>query len=214
MPFAIFFSVPTIAALPTVFLIRVVVPVLLGSIAVAIISVLILRRRAEPSATLGDAISLVRTGGMDVLTMSLVATLLAIVAVLFFGAYGFVVLAFFYGPPIAMQVLASERLPLRASLSTARSYLSGNWRLVLYLFTIALGSGLVAFVVLGAAFAGLREGPRPWSSIALALSQGLVTGALASVVAAAQVAAYLRVREGFPGNEPANANGSADATPG
>lgn len=199
LPFLISFEVPEIAALPTVFLIRVVVPVSLGSIAIAVISVLMLRRRTEPAARIGDAVGLVRSSGMDLIAMSLVAALLAIVAVLFLGAYGFLLLHFFYGPPIAMQVLVSERLGLRQSLTTARAYLRGNWRLILYLFSVALGLGLVTFLVLGGVFTSVRSAPEPWGSLVLATSQGIVVGAVTAVVAAAQVALYLQLRALWPG---------------
>ena len=144
--------------------------------------------------------------------MTLVATLLAIVAVLFLGAYGFIVLHLFYGPPVAMQVLVSERLPLRDSLIRARSYLRGNWRLLAYLFALALLIGLVTFVVLGGAFSVMREMVEPWRSLGLAGWQGLVTGALSSVIVAAQLALYLHLREVWPGPSPVPTE--PDASPG
>lgn len=171
---------------------------LLGSIAVAVVSVLILRRRGEPSTGTREAIRLVRSSGIDLVAMSLIATILAILAVLFMGAYGFILLHFFYGPPIAMQVLVSERLPLRDSLTKARSYLRGNWRLILYLLSVSLLLGLLSFVALGAAFAGVRELTDPWRSVLLAVSQGVVTGAIAAVVAAGQIALYLELRAAYP----------------
>lgn len=202
VPFLIFFSVPQVAALAIVFLIRVVVPVLFGSIGVAAVSILMLRRRAQPSTGTREAVALAGSSGIDLLAMSLVATILAIVAVLFMGAYGFILLHFFYGPPVAIQVLVSERLPLRDSLMKARSYLRGQWRLVLYLLSVSLLLGLVSFLVLGAAFTGVRELAQSWRSILLALSQGLVTGAAAALIAAAQVALYLEVRTGYPAAGP------------
>jgi len=208
-PFLIFFSVPDAAALPLIFLVRVVAPVMAGSLAVAVISVLLLPPSAEPSPGVRAAARLARGAGMDLWAMSLVATMLAIVAVLFFGAYGFLVLHFFYGPPIAMQVLMSERLSLRESLRSARAYLRGSWRLVLYLFSIALILGMLTFVVLGAAFSAWQDSSEPWSSLALAGSQGIVTGAFAAVVAAAQVALYLQVRM----EEPAPAGSEERAGP-
>ena len=181
-----------------VFLIRVVIPVILGSVAVAVISLLMLRRRGESSASLGEAASLTRSSGTDLLAMSLVATMLAILAVLFLGAYGFIVLHLFYGPVVAVQILVSERMPLRDSLSRARAYLRGNWLLVGYLFAVALLLGLVSFLVLGAAFTAVANVPAPWDSVALATSQGLVTGVVGALVAAAQVALYLQVRALWP----------------
>ena len=211
-PYLIFFRIPEGAALPVVFLIRVVVPVLLGSFAAAAISVLVLRRRQGLSTSVSEAVSLTRGNGTDLLAMALVATMLAIVAVLFLGAYGFIVLHLFYGPPVAMQILVSERLPLRDSLVRARSYLRGNWRLFAYLFALALLIGLVTFVVLGAAFSVVREVVEPWRSLGLATSQGLVTGALSSVIVAAQIALYLQLRELWPG--PREATTEPDASPG
>lgn len=211
-PYLIFFRIPEGAALPVVFLIRVVVPVLLGSFAAAAISVLVLRRRQGLSTSVSEAVSLTRGNGTDLLAMALVATMLAIVAVLFLGAYGFIVLHLFYGPPVAMQVLVSERLPLRDALVRARSCLRGNWRLFAYLFALALLIGLVTFVVLGAAFSVVREVVEPWRSLGLATSQGLVTGALSSVIVAAQIALYLQLRELWPG--PREATTEPDASPG
>ena len=212
-PYLIFFRIPDGAALPVVFLIRVVVPVLLGSLAVAVISALVLRRREEPSSSISEAVSLTRARGTDLLAMALVATLLAIVTVLFFGAYGFILLHLFYGPPVAMQILVSEQIPLRDALGRTRSYLRGNWLMFGYLFALALLVGLVTFVVLGGAFTVMRETPEPWRALGLTASQGLVTGALAASIVAAQLALYLHLRKVWPG--PAEeVTTELDATPG
>lgn len=173
-------------------------PVVFGSIAVAVISILMLRRRGEAATQTKEAITLARSSGIDLLAMSLVATILAIVAVLFTGAYGFILLHFFYGPPIAMQVLVSERLPLRDALTKTHSYLRGNWRLVLYLFSLSLFLGLLTFLALGAALTGIQQVAAPWTPLLLAISQGLVTGAVGALVVAAQVALYLELRAAYP----------------
>lgn len=212
-PFLIFFRIPESAALPVIFLIRVVVPVLLGSLAVAVISALLVRRQEQTSTSVSEAVSVARRPGTDLLAMSLVATMLAIVAVLFLGAYGFIVLHLFYGPPIAMQVLVTEGLPSRDSLRRARAYLRGNWRLFAYLFALALVVGLVTFVILGASFTVTREAPEPWRSLGSAASQGLVTGALSSVVVAAQIALYLHLRKVWP-IPPGEPTTGPDANPG
>lgn len=212
-PYLIFFRIPEGAALPLIFLIRVVIPVLLGSMAVAVVSPLVIRRRQGSETSIGEAITLARSGGTDVLAMSLVATTGAIVAVSFLGAYGFLVLHLFYGPPVAIQTLVAEGLPFRESLQKARCYLSGNWRLVAYLFALALVIGLVTFVVLGGAFGAMREVAEPWRSLGLTASQGLVTGALSAVIVAAQIVLYLHVRDLWPGPS-ASAPTEPDATPG
>lgn len=194
LPYLVTFEVPDAVGYPLVFLFRVVVPVLLGTIAIAIGSRLLLRAPGdELRAAEGASRSVSRdvtARWPDVAVMGLVASMFAIVTVLFLGAYGFLILHFFYGPPVAIQALVTERISYRDALQRARALLQGNWRTILYLLNASLAIGAVGLLVLDLVVRLVGTGGGP----VLAVFQGVVLGALTAFLAGAQVSIFLYLR--------------------
>jgi nitrate reductase NapE component len=192
VPFLIFFDVPDDGTLAIVFLVRVVVPLVAGSVAVALATHLARRGAADDPATEHGSPSPSLEGKwVDLLSLALFAALLGVVLVLFLGAYGFLILHFVYGPPIAAQVLLFEGLPFREALVRTRLLLAGNWRMVLYLLTVAIVIGLIGFVVVGALYSLVDGRSDTPAALVLSVGQALVVGALTSYLGAAQTGLYL-----------------------
>ncbi len=191
LPYLVVFDVPDAAGYPLVFLFRVVLPVLLGTLAIAVGSILLLRRWGDDGPVAvedsGSAWREVAERAPDVAVMGLVASLFAIVAVLFLGAYGFLILHFFYGPPVAIQALLVTRGSYGDALQQARALLQGNWRTILYLLNAALAVGAVGLLVLDLIVRLFGTG----GGVVLALFQGLVLGTLTALMAGAQVSIFV-----------------------
>ena len=192
LPYLVTFDVPAAIGYPLVFLFRVVLPVLIGTVAMAIGSSLLLDSPgpgevSTSNASLRSAWRQIGPRRFDVVVMGLVASLFAIAAVLFLGAYGFLILHLFYGPPIAIQVLVGEAGSYRESLQRARMLLRGNWRTILYLLNASLAIGAVALLVLDLIVRFVGGG----GGALLAVFQGLVLGALTALLAGAQVSLFL-----------------------
>lgn len=202
LPYLVRFDVPNAVGYPLVFLLRVVVPVILGTVAVAI-GTIVVNGPADPDhdaeARPGLAAATARLRGRtgDVLTLGVVAALMGIGAVFLLGAYGFLILHLFYGPPIAIQVALRQGLGTRAALQRARALLRGSWRAILYLLNAALAIGALSLLLLDLFVRLVGGGPEVVTRISLAMLQGVVLGTLAAFVAGAQVAiyAYLLERE-------------------
>ena len=195
LPYLVAFDVPAALGYPLVFLFRVVLPVLIGTVAMAIASSLLLDspdpgEASTSNASLRSAWREIGPRRIDVVVMGLVASLFAIAAVLFLGAYGFLILHLFYGPPIAIQVLVGEAGSYRESLQRARLLLRGNWRTILYLLNASLAIGAVALLVLDLIVRFVGGG----GGALLAVFQGLVLGALTALLAGAQVSLFLYLR--------------------
>lgn len=169
----------------------VVIPTLAGSVAVALFSRHVLGASvATPDDVENESRpSLLRP---DVLGMTLVAALAGVGAVVFLGGYGILVLPFFYGPPIAMQLVVTRDLSLSEALQTARALMAGRWHLMLYLFATALLLGIVAIVPVGG-LVSLAGSEGLTTIAALSLGRGLLIGLFAGFLGAMQLAIFRTV---------------------
>lgn len=197
LPYVVVFDVPDAVGYPLVFLFRVFLPVVLGSVAIAIASVLLTNRMASVA---GEAppprpIGAVRERWSEVLVLALIASLMGTAAVLLLGAYGFLILHLFYGPPVAAQVLILERLSYRDALQRAKLLLNGNWRAVLYLLNAALAIGALGLLLLDLVVRLTGGGSDAVVRPVLGLAQGIVLGTLTAFMAAAQLAVFLYLRD-------------------
>lgn len=211
LPYLVVFDVPDAVGYPLVFLFRVAIPVVLGTFAVAAASLLLLE---GPDLETDDGtldgvtprpLDRIRARWTDLVVMGLVASLLGTAAVLLLGAYGFLILHLFYGPPVAAQVLTLEGLRYGEALQRARVLLRGNWRTILYLLNASLAIGALGLFVLDVVVRALG-GPDAVVRPVLGLAQGLVLGTLVAFIGGAQAAIYLHLRnEGAerPAEEPA-----------
>ena len=180
------------AAIPARLTAGVVIPVIAGSLAVAALSRHVLEDLPDSAPDASPRLSLLRA---DVLGVALVATLAAVAAVLLLGGYGILVLTFFYGPPIAMQVVVTEERSLSEALQRARGALAGRWNTMLYLFAVALMLGIVSIVPVGG-LVSLAGGRDDLGTIAaLSLGRGLLIGLFAGFLGAMQIAIFRRLME-------------------
>lgn len=182
------------AAIPARLAAGVVIPALAGSFAIAALSRHVLEDLPQARWD-APRIPLLRA---DVLGMMLVAALGAVAAVLLLGGYGILVLPFFYGPPIAMQILMTEERSLSEALQRARATLAGRWHTMLYLFAVALVLGIVSIVPVGG-LVSLADGRDDLGTIAaLSLGRGLLIGLFAGFLGAMQIAIFRRLVEPAP----------------
>ena len=204
IPFVFFFEVSDEATLPLIFLTRVVIPVIVGSIAVAIGSRILGRGTEAPSdgstdeeAPLEDVepAGVSGTRALDLFALSLIAAMFSIAGVLFLRAYGFLILHMFYGPPVAMQVAVLEGRSFSEATRRARTLLRGNWRLILYMLNVALLIGILNLILLGPVYGLLPDDFDMAASLAVSVVHGVVLGVLTSYLAAVQVALYEHLRD-------------------
>lgn len=180
------------AAIPARLTAGVVIPVVAGSLAVAALSRHVLEGPLEEAP---DRISLLRA---DVLGMTLVAALGAVAAVLLLGGYGILVLPFFYGPPVAMQIVVTEERSVSEGLHRARASLAGRWHALLYLFAVALVLGIVSIVPVGGLVSLAGDRDDLGTIAALSLGRGLLIGLFAGFLGAMQIAIFRRLMEPAP----------------
>ncbi len=183
------------AVIPARFVAGVLVPTFAGSIGVAILTNVLIR----PDAA-GGGITGVVTG--TTASMATIAAAVALVAVLFLGGYGVLVLPFFYGPPIAMQIAVAEGWGVQASLASARARLRGNWHTVLYLFAVAVALGVLSVVPVGGVFSLVAERADVAVVALVSVARGVLIGIFATFVGVMQVSSYLRLRHGAEAASP------------
>lgn len=184
------------AVIPARLTAGVVIPVIVGSLAIAAFSRRVLSAQPDPSEV--DAPEDRGLLHSNVMGLTLVASLAAVAAVVFLGGYGILVLPFFYGPPIAMQLAITRDLSPSEALQTARASLAGRWYTLLYLFATALALGIISIVPVGG-LVGLANGRDDLATIAaLSLGRGLSIGLFASFLGAMQIAIFRRLHEEAP----------------
>jgi uncharacterized membrane protein len=131
------------------FLTQIVLPSILGSVAVAAGSLLFEGALKDRLVTIKDAMDALRPMQRDILMASLFSSMLALWAVILMGQFGLILLPLFFGPPIIIQAIAIEKLSIREARTRAREILRGRTgRVLVYLLVIALGVGLLGGAVL------------------------------------------------------------------
>jgi hypothetical protein len=139
------------AELFVAFLAQIVLPVVIGTFAMAVSSVIYDEAVAGRTIAVREAFDRIRPLNRDVLVSGLFASMIAIWAVIVLAQFGFVLMPLFFGPPILIQVIALERLTLRPARTRAREILKGQTaRVIVYLLVIALGIGLLGTAALSA----------------------------------------------------------------
>lgn len=188
-------SLGSVTAIPARLTAGVVLPVMAGSLGVAILSRKVRRSQAEGRDEEAPGGLLAGLDRADIVGLTLVAALLAVAAVIFLGGYGVLILPFFYGPPIAMQIVVERGASIPDALRDARGMLVGAWNTMLYLFAVALILGVVSIVPVGGlvSLAGHRE-DLPTIAV-LSLGRGLLIGLFSGFLGAMQITIYRRLRE-------------------
>jgi hypothetical protein len=180
-------------------LVQVIVPVLVGSVMVAVATVVFRSGGETPPS---GAIKALGPQSLSLLGAANIAAMLAVFAILLMGPIGIMVQPMLLGPPVVMHAIALERRALGAALTRTRQLLRRDARLPLYLLLISLvlGIGIVLFVTLVDALSGGLEGTA--RGTLLFATQGALAGATALFVAAVALLAYenLAARaDGLPG---------------
>ena len=147
------------AELFVAFLAQIVLPVVIGTYAMAVSAVLFDEAVAGHPIGLKAATDKLGPLRKDVLVSGLFASMIAIWAVILLAQFGFVLMPLFFGPPILIQVIALERLTLRPARTRAREILKGQTsRVIVYLLVVALLIGLLGTAALGAFLAVADNG--------------------------------------------------------
>ncbi|MEA2461565.1 MAG: hypothetical protein QOH90_1742 [Actinomycetota bacterium] len=131
------------------FLSQIILPSILGSIAVAAAALIYEGAVKDRLVTIRDAVDALKPMQRDIFMASLFSSMLALWSIILLGQFGLVLLPLFFGPPIIIQAIAIEKLSVRDARSRAREILRGRTgRVLLYLLVIALGIGLLGGAVL------------------------------------------------------------------
>ena len=198
VPFVFFFDVPDSTELSLFLFLQILLPVSFGSVAVAVGAVIVANDLAGHDEVGGGAVW--RSFGVirrETFMAAFLAAVIALLAALMLGFYGLFLLPLFYGPPLVAQVIAIERVSMRAALGRARSLARGqNLRVFVYLLNVSLGIGVVAFMVVGTLIELTRDAPALATSLVLAVVQGIVLGLLIGYLACVQTVMYLSLRAG------------------
>ena len=178
----------------------VVLPVVIGSIAAGIASVIVVDRFAGLRTTVGGALAKLR-GRLDQVVISGgIGTFLAIVLAVFLnGAYMLILLALFIGPPILVQIITIESTNVREGLRRMKELWAGQrLRVFMYLFNIALTTGLVAIMIFLSVAQALTTSTDfealDSSTYLVEATRGVVFGLCAAIVACAATIMYLGLR--------------------
>jgi len=127
---------------------QIILPVVLGTIAMALASVMFAETgegALGPRAAWRRITPLTR----QMVFSGLFASMIAIWAVLLLREFGFILMPLFFGPPILIQVIALEKLDLRPARTRAFQLLRGQiGRVLVYLVVIALAIGLLGTALL------------------------------------------------------------------
>ncbi|MDQ3877467.1 MAG: hypothetical protein M3290_03850 [Actinomycetota bacterium] len=161
-------------ALLAYFLLFIGVPALLYGYAMATAAIFLCDRIAGVETTVVGALRSAGGKAGAIILGAAVAGILASFSLFVVGPElgQFITLPFFIGPPIVIQLIALERLSAGRAWDRAKQLLKGEWtRIPLYLLTIAMGLGLLDFVVVGAVLSSFHGVDSTGSRIAIAAAE-------------------------------------------
>jgi hypothetical protein len=188
------------------FLTQIVLPSILGSVGIAVASVLHDGAQRNATVTLKDAIDALRPMRRDILVASVFSSLLALWAVILIGQSGLILLPLFFGPPILVQVISLEKLSLKEARTRARNLLKGRTtRVLLYLLVIALGIAFIAVAILAPLLAALEGSSGALPVSIFSISQVVVAALTLPFMAASEFVCYatlVRIEKQEPPSSP------------
>jgi hypothetical protein len=190
---------PDAADVLAAILLRVVVPIVVGSYATALAAVMMRDAMLTSPSGISAAAAKLRPVGRELLASALVAAMLGLFFVvppfnLVAPLLGMTFFGLVYGPPVLVHVIALERRPLKLAWPRARSLLKGNWaRLILYLTAVTFLITLVASLLVQPA---VRV-----PLVVLEFAYMLILGLLMPLLVAVSFVGYLDVREQRDGRE-------------
>jgi hypothetical protein len=132
-----------------VFLAQVAAPAFLGSVGMATASLIFRSVLAGEPLGVREALGALRPYRRNILLSSVFASMAALWSIILLGEIGFFLMPLFFGPPILIQVIALEGLPMRPARRRTSELLSKNLgRVLLYLFVLTLAVILIDTAVL------------------------------------------------------------------
>lgn len=196
IPFVFFFEIPDSTQLSLFLLLQILLPVSLGSVALAVGSGYIANDIAgRDDVTPGSVWRSLGVLRRETFMAAFLAAVIALLAALLLGFYGLFLLPLFYGPPLVAQTIAIERVSMRSALRRAKEVAARTvLRVFVYLLNVSLGIGVIAFVVVGTLIELTDQAPETATAIVLAVIQGIVLGLLIAYLACVQTVLYLSLR--------------------
>jgi hypothetical protein len=125
-------------------------PAIIASYGVAVAAAILDRYLADQEIGVGEARRQLRPDLKNLLSAALLSGMIGLLSVTILGPLGFILLPLFFGPPMLMQVVALERLPVAEAWARTRALMRGHWaRVLTYLLTITMGTGLLGASAVG-----------------------------------------------------------------
>jgi hypothetical protein len=195
VPALTFFDVGDNLAIPIILLAGVVLPSALLSLGFAVAAAILSRRVSGRDASVRPSIRDLKPRVKDLVVSALVSGMLALTVVVFFGPFGSLVLALFYGPPILIQVIAVEDLGIQPAWARTRELMQGHWaRILLALLSVALGLGILATTLLSLGGALAADAPRLFQLALFIVLELVIFGLGYSFLGAAGYVCYYDVK--------------------
>jgi hypothetical protein len=123
----------------------------LGSLTVALSSIAVADHVGGMGATARKTVGKARPVNKEIVAAALLAALVCMMVVIALAGIPGLFMSLFFGPPLVAQVITLEGSRLQTAVPRARELARSNWgRVFGYLFTLALGIGLLQFYVVEA----------------------------------------------------------------
>lgn len=195
LPAVFFLPLPDTLTLPLSLLLRVIVPALLASAAIAVASVVFAQSDDGRTSSLREALRSLGPLTREVAAAGLLAGMIALAFVVFLGGFGLMLLPLFYGPPIIVQVISIETLPLQLAFPRTKEVMRGNWlKVIAALALIVLLIATVGAAGLSAGFALVDGSSDGFRAVFFTIIQAIVVGLTLPYLAAAQFVAFTEVK--------------------
>ena len=181
--------------LPLALLMILVLPPLLLSFMVAQTAVLADGLTKGEYVTTSASFGRLRGLTRDMFLSGLMAGAISLAVARFLPLLWLLFFSLFLGPPILMQVIAVEKLDIRAAGTRTRALMQGHWaRILMALAAICLGVGLLETTMLGLTFEAVKDSGAGVAIPVLLLVRMAISGFLYPFVAAAAYVCYYDVK--------------------
>jgi hypothetical protein len=178
-------------SLPLAYMLVIVFPALFFSLVFAVTSVIFDGFVRGDRVTAAHALRRLRPRRKDLLLGGFLAATMSLAFYAFLPPLWFLFMVLFYGPPILIQVIASEDLGIQEAWARTKILMTGQWgRILMALVTIALAIGLIDSTIRGLAVDLLEDANRATALLSVLLLQMLSAGFFYSYFAAASYVAY------------------------
>lgn len=172
------------------FVVRIVLPAVVGSGALGAAAIVLKDSDAEPGSSPSPWEAL-RPLAREVLAAGLFAGMISLAFIVFLRGLGLLLLPLAYGPPILIQVIAVERAPLQLAWPRTRTLLRHNWgRVLITLLVVVLLVSLLAAVAIALVFGATRGLGEAAQTVVLSSVQAVLVAITLPYLAAVQFVIY------------------------